>query len=248
MSTKRKAPTKTKKKVTKPFRPPRRASAPVIPGLLMQTGTEKKVLCTNNTFAASTLALNTTGTILPLNLIQVGSSMFNRIGRRIEMRSVRFTARLDVLAVTRDADTDYARIAIVYDRQTNAAIPAITAVFQDTTQDGTNSTNAMSGVNMNNRERFVVIMDKRFGLPNTTNTAGVLTNTYPNGDSQHIVIDEFRKMRGLTTHYGADSNPAVIGDITTGALYIITLTSVHAAGAEQFALNPWNVRLKYIDV
>lgn len=237
------------KRVTKPFRPPRRGSTgAVIPGLLMQTGIEKKVLCTNQTITGSTLALNTTGTILALNLIQVGSSMFNRIGRRIEMKSVRFTARLDTLAVTRDADTDYARIAIVYDRQTNAALPAITAVFQDTTQDGTNSTNAMSGVNMNNRDRFVVIMDKRYGLPNTTNTAGVLTNTYPNGDSQHIVIDEFRKLRGLTTHYGADSNPAVIGDITTGGLYIITLTSVNASGAEQFVLNPWNVRLKYVDV
>ena len=100
---------------------------------------------------------------------------------------------------------------------------------------------------MNNRERFVVLIDHRVTVPQATATAGVLTNVFPNDCALPVITDEFRKLRGLTTHYGADSSPAVIGDITTGAVYIVTLTTFEASGAELFNLF-WNIRLKYVDV
>jgi len=50
----------------------------------------------------------------------------------------------------------------------------------------------------------------------------------------------------LTTHYKADSNPAVIGDQSTGSLFIITLADL-PAGSEGFNI-VWNSRLKYVDV
>lgn len=245
MSTKRKAPARKKKKVTKPFRPPRRASGGgnVIPGLLMQTNTEKKVLFTGNA-----LALNTTGTINAVNLIRVGSSMFNRIGRKVEMRSIRVKLQWNTLNVTRATITpEWARVSIVYDRQTNGAFPAMADVFQDTDQAAANTSDSLSGINMDNRERFVTIMSKNLAIPQATATAGVLTNVFPNGSSEWPIIDEFRKLRGLTTHYKADSAPAVIGDIATGALYIVSDTNLTAAGAELFQML-YNVRLKYVDV
>lgn len=218
-------------------------STAVIPGLLKTRGEEKKVLFVGT----PNLVVNSTGTIQALNLIQVGSSMFNRIGRRIEMISIRFTSAFDTLNVTRGTQSDYLRLAIVYDRQTNGAFPAIADIFQDTDQAGTNTTTAKSGINMNNRERFVVIMDKRIYVPQVTTTAGVWANPVPS-DSQHwlVLVDEYRRLHKLTTHYKADSNPAVIGDISTGALYIVSLAE-NAAGSESFALE-WNVRLKYVDV
>jgi len=250
METKRRGPQKKTGKTTKPFRAPRRRqSAPsVIPGLLKQKGVEKKVLFSGDaTTGSGDLALNSTGNIYPLNLIQTGSSMYNRIGRRIEMVSLRFTGNLFALSVTRAAIMDLARIAIVYDRQTNGATPTISDVFQDTDQAGTNTTSSMSGINMNNRERFVVLMDKRILLPQATDTATVLTNTFPNSTEDWVHIDEFRKLRGLTTHYKADSNPAVVGDISTGGLFIIGFAGL-PAGGEIFSLPTWNCRLKYIDV
>jgi len=244
---KKKAP--TTQKVTRPFRAPRRQQRSVIPGLLRQTATEKKVLFTGTDDTPNGFQnCSTTGNITALNLIQVGSSMFNRIGRKIEMRSVRLTAQISTMAVTRATTTpDYYRVMIIYDRQTNGANPAMADFLQDTEQTGTNTTTAYSGLNMNNRERFVTLMDKKITLPQATNTAGVLTNIFPNDCDLPIRIDEFRKLRGLTTHFKADSNPAVIGDIATGGLFMVNLAYTQANGTELYQM-AWNVRLKYVDV
>lgn len=243
----KKAPPKTAK-VTRPFIGPRRRPPPVIPGLLKQTGTEKKVLFIGSQSLGTFLTMNTTAQIQCINLIQVGSSMFNRIGRKLEMRSLRLVADLNTLNVTRATiQPDMGRIMIIYDRQTNGANPAIADFLQDTDQAGTNTTDALSGLNMNNRERFVTILDKKLSLPQATATAGVLTNVFPNDVGIPTQIDEFRKLRGLTTHYKADSNPAVIGDISTGALFIIALSAAQASGTELFNYS-WNLRLKYVDL
>lgn len=232
----------------RPFRAPRRRF-PVIPGLLRQTATEKKVIFFGNADAVNVaLTLNTTAAITCVNLVQVGSSMFNRIGRKIEMRSVRMNAYMITAPVTRaTVFPDFGRVMIVYDRQTNGAFPAIADILQDTEQSGTNSTTAQSGLNMNNRERFVTIMDKRITIPQATATAGVLTNVFPNAQELPAKFNEFRKLRGLTTHFKADSNPAVIGDVATGGLYVISFASNQASGTELFSLD-WNLRLKYTDV
>lgn len=222
----------------------------VIPGLLKQTGNEKKVLYTGtNTPGSGVLLFNSTGTILGLNFIQVGSSMFNRIGRRIEMLSVRFTGHIECIAgLTRSVLPDYARLVIVYDRQTNGAYPTISDMFQDTDQAGVNTTLAQSGINMDNRERFVVIMDYRIYLPQATVTAGVVSAAFPVDTMAYKpLVDEYRRLGKLTTHYKADSNPAVIGDISTGGLFVVAFADQTAA-TSAFSMNEWNVRLKYIDV
>lgn len=213
----------------------------------MQTSTEKKVICTSSAITGVALAMNTTGTIQALNLIQVGSSMFNRIGRKIEMRSLRLVCNINTLNVTRATiSPQIGRIMVIYDRQTNGANPTLTDFLQDTDQAGGNSASTLSGLNMNNRERFVTIIDKKTSLPQGTATAGVLTNVFPNGEPIPETIDEFRRLRGLTTHYKADSNPAVIGDIATGGLFILAFSD-YGPGAEIFSFD-YNVRLKYVDV
>lgn len=234
----------------KPFRAPRRSQTnSVIPGLLKQTGVEKKVIFFGDADPINgALLFNTTAQITCLNLIQVGSSMFNRIGRKIEMRSIRLVVSIFTNTVTRATVLpDHGRIMLIYDRQTNGAFPAIADILQDTDQAGANTTEALSGLNMNNRERFVTIMDKKITLPQATATAGVLTNVFPNDTMLPIKFDEFRKLNGLTTHYKADSNPAVIGDISTGAMYLVCLSLLQTAGTELFSAR-WNARLKYSDL
>jgi len=244
----------TTTRTVKPFRTPRfigpRQRSSVIPGLLRQTGSEKKVIFTGTADAINgAMVLNTTGLISCINLIQVGSSMFNRIGRKIEMRSIRLTCHIGIFTQTVATHSpDYARVVVIYDRQTNGALPTLNDMFQDTEQSNANTSDALSALNMNNRERFVTIIDKRFILPQMTNTAGVATNVYPTDTTQcPLAIDEFRKLRGLTTHYKADSNPAGIGDVATGGLYFVTFTRQNASGAENHTGN-WNCRLKYTDL
>jgi len=93
----------------------------------------------------------------------------------------------------------------------------------------------------------VTLIDKKLSLPQATATAGVLTNVFPNDVNVPTQIDEFRKLRGLTTHYKADSNPAVIGDVATGGLFIIAFALFQATGTELYNYQ-WNLRLKYVDV
>lgn len=234
----------------KPFQAPRAAQnqRSVIPGQLYQTNTEKKVIFVgSNDTPNVALPLNSTGAIIGLNLIAVGSSMFNRIGRKIEMKSVRIAGFLYPLPVTRSNPViDYARIMVIYDRQTNGAYPAMADILQDTEASGANTTDSLSGLNMDNRERFVTIVDVRMTIPQATNTAGAITNAFPTDMAYPCRFDEFRKLKGLTTHYKADSSPPVIGDISTGALYVLSFART-IAGSELFTL-PWNVRLKYVDV
>lgn len=235
------------KKVTKPFRPPRQADTQ-IPRLMKPSAVEKKVIFTGTADAINGLfALNSTGSIYALNLIQVGSSMFNRVGRRIQMKSMRMRIQVKlIIGVTRIPVIDTGKIAVVYDKQTNGAYPTLADVYQDTEQTGANTATSLSGLNMNNRDRFITIMEKCIPLASGNLAAtGYMVGTQMPSDLTTVYLDEYRKLN-LTTHFRSDSNPAVIGDISNGGLYFITYAN-NAAGAEGYVVD-WNCRLKYIDL
>lgn len=227
-----------------------------LPARLVSRSGEIKALVVSNTTAApggAALAINSTGSIIPLNLIQAGSSFFNRVGRKVEMKSLLIEITLRPVVAARSTASDTARILVVYDRQTNGALPAISDILQDTEQNGTNTTQANSNINLNNRDRFQIIRDIRMCLPAITNAAtGVPTAAWPTliqgtaSGGQGALVREFIKLGELCTQFRADSSPAVIGDIATGALYLITF-SEQAAGAEGFSAVSWNARLRYHD-
>lgn len=190
---------------------------------------------------------NPTGNVIPLNLIRAGSTFCNRVGRRISMKSIQMFGRIAPVAVsTGTTQPDTLRTAIVYDRQTNGALPALSDIFQDTDQAAANTTNSLSGVNLNNRERFQIFMDKKTQTPQITSTAGAITSSpYPtDGGSQDdpFRIDFYRKLFGLEAHYKADSSPAVIGDISTGGLYVVVFGD--STSGWQLTLK---TRLRYLD-
>lgn len=170
-------------------------------------------------------ALNQTGSVTTLNLVSTGSSFFNRIGRRIELKSIRISGSVQLLA-TANASADYGRIMIIYDRQTNGAIPTLADILQDTTQAGVNNTDAFSNLNLNNRDRFTILRDLRLYLPGMSAAAGFSTyQTQSDPVEPTFNIDLFVKLRGLVTQYKADSSPSVIGDIATGGLFLLTFGS-----------------------
>lgn len=189
--------------------------------------------------------LNTTAVLTPLNLIRVGSTFCNRIGRKIEMQSLRVSGRLD--AIRTIADGEYLRVMIVYDRQANGALPAIADVLQTTDQATANTTTSYSGINLNNRDRFVILRDERIVTPAVTYTAGVETNVGIIDPVHRLTnFDWYIKLKGMLTQYKADSAPAVIGDIATGSLLLITFGD-QASGSEGFSI-ALESRLRYLDV
>jgi len=193
--------------------------------------------------ASTQYGISTTATITPLNLIRAGTSFFNRIGRKISMKSLHIKC---FLTAVRTAGFDYARIMVVYDSQTNGAVPTIADILQDCDQAGTNSTSSLSSANLNNRDRFRIIMDERVVLPAITVAGGVVTaEGSPDPMQKFIDLDRFIPLKGYSTVYKADSSPAVIGDIATGGLYFVTL-GAQASGSEGY--NAYmSSRLRYRD-
>lgn len=194
------------------------------------------------------VTLSTTGTVTLLNGIQEGTSFFNRVGRRIEMKSLHFVGNLDTTGNAAGVD-DYIRIMIIYDQQPTGTNPASTEFLQDVDNAGTLTTTSYSGLNLNFRDRFTILMDHRIGVARDggSSTDGVteIAGGSTTENSNTSQFNRYIRMRGLLTQYKQTANPAAIGDITTGALYLFTLGKI-AVGTAGYNL-AFKTRLRFAD-
>lgn len=171
-----------------------------------------------------------TGIITPLNFVAPGSAFYQRIGRRIEMKSIRIAGNCNIKPIL-SAQTVYygfyGRVLIVYDRQTNGALPALSDILQTVPQTGVPSTNNYSDINLNNRDRFTIIRDQRLTFQNVFSnnapTPFVEGVSAPDPLNPIYNLDFYCKLKGLVTQFKADSAAATIADIATGALYLVVV-------------------------
>lgn len=179
-----------------------------------------------------------------LNLVQVGTSFYQRIGRKISMKSLNFSG---YIVATRTINAqDLGRVILLYDRQCNGALPLLADVLQNVDQTGAATTTSNSSINMNNRDRFLILRDMRIYLPSAQNAAGVVTNASPEDPIHDFGTIKFHvKLNGLLGQFKADSNPAVIGDIATGSLLLLVMGS-QTAGNPGWSL-VYETRLRYWD-
>lgn len=137
-----------------------------------------------------------TWTINVLNDVAQGTSATTRVGRKILMKSLLVQGYLGV------ALGAIPRIVIVYDRQCNGAIPAPADIFTSNT--------VMAAMNLDNRDRFIVVAD-----------------IFPGDDSENLMANNpnvygykrFIKMNLETIYAG---NTGTITDITSGSLLMCT--------------------------
>lgn len=187
--------------------------------------------------------------IVCVNLIAPGSSFFNRIGRKIEMKNFRCVASISFIppqTPNTAFQSNYVRMLLVYDRQTNGSFPVISDILQTTDFAGTNTTTTYSGVNLNNRDRFSILRDTRIMLPTVVSSSSgnqLLGIDFADPTKPINNFDYFVKLKGLTTMYKADSAVPGIGDIATGGLYWILYSDATSS--------PWicdvQMRLRYHD-
>lgn len=206
---------------------------------------ETKTVDTTVTHGSGTgYTLNQTAQITPMNLVQEGSSFYNRIGRRIEMKSLHLHGNIIQTGVGTTV-SDYARVLVVYDRQANGATPSFSTIMANYDQAGTSTSTGLSDLNPDEKERFAILADERLVLPAVTAATGLGA---PTDSAQRTCfnINRFIKLRGLTTHYKASSSPSVIGDVATGSLLLVTIGTAYASGSEGWeAQLSW--RLRYDD-
>lgn len=169
-----------------------------------------------------------------LNCVQAGNAFYQRIGTKINVKSVmcRFQFVNSIVTATGAFSELPAvlRYMVVYDRQTNAAFPAMTDILQN---NDTGAVTLGSSVNITNRDRFVVLRDKQVELD------------YAN--QQSCWITEYIKCPSLDVQFKSSTD--TIGDITTGAIYLMVF-GVYQHGPSMTSAQIQNIqaRVRYFDI
>lgn len=176
--------------------------------------------------ASTNYAMDTTGAIVLLNTVAQGASVNQRVGKRIQLKSLQCRGLMRSLTTTTFTD---GAILIVYDRRPDGSLPAITAILDTVSSRSFN--------NDSNSDRFKVV--RRWDRTFTGNT------TTPATGGECFNFDEFVGLAGLPTVYKAVGTGA-IGDISEGALYLVTVGS-DAAGTAAASLTA-GFRVRFVDV
>lgn len=184
--------------------------------------------------------VSTTGAFALLNGCIQGTDYTNRIGRKIMLKSlyIRGIVASDVgVTMTSPAITvaQQARMIIFCDNQPNGATPAVLDLLNNAT--------TVSQLNLNNRDRFKILVDKTFVLDpivyNTTATQSVAAAT-----NQIRQYKKFKKLN-METIYNS-GNAGTVGDMNTGALWLFWIGS-QAVGVGTDATATWTCRVRFND-
>ena len=218
-----------------------------------------ETLASDNTINDMELFLPVSGTSTPslLNGIAEGTDYVNRVGRNVTMKSLYFqgmfaidptgashpegvvTTALDgtltSTTATYNAAVDVIRILIVYDLQTNGSAPPMSDVLYSNYISGgdikAGLPDTLAFMNLNYRDRFKIVMDKRI----------VVSSNMNNGI---VYVKKFKKLNsGVTfTSTSTGESGSSVGSIATGALFMYTFSQFgKAAGLIR-------TRLRFTDV
>lgn len=226
------------------------ASKSYVPQALRPKG-ELKGMDTSLTTAGPIVATtNTNANSFVLNLVQAGSGSWNRIGKRIRMKSARLRGVAAFLwagsATTGNFVNSCLRMVVVYDAQpSSGAIPTFDTIFGVTDQSGTESSHVLAPLRYDNTDRFRVLRDVVLECPDISTTA--------TGTQGRVLLefpfDEYIKMPLLETVFSGNTNPMTIADISTGALYVYFRQTVSLDDFYEWSINSYSsCRLRYTDM
>lgn len=179
---------------------------------------EIKFIDTVNGTTATPIAIPNTGTSqVVLNSMIEGTTNGTRIGSQVAVKSVYYQFILNLGATVVPV---VVRHILLWDRQPNAIAPSYASIFNI----GTGSA-VTSPLNLQNRNRFVVLADERIPLS-------------PNGD-QIVIRDGFRKINQKATYAENNAFP------TSGALLLLFISNENTGAEQPTVTGTW--RLRYID-
>lgn len=194
-------------------------------GVAMRRGlNERKVIDVD----PANYAFDTTGSVTLLNGVATGTDFTDRIGRKIVLKSLYL--RGIIKPVDNNVGNTLCRMLVVYDMQSNGAAPAITDVLK--------SSSPAAQLNMNNRDRFRVLIDKQFALGAVSDAAGASLAGSPTVHS----LKKYKKCN-LEVLFNGTTN--AIGSIATGSLYMITVGDQVAGNGGQGLISS---RVRFVDM
>lgn len=195
---------------------------------------EKKAITTS----LSPGQVNSSGLFTLLCCPQLGTDINHRIGRKITITDfyVRGSVQLEAAAGPAgnvNVPTQLVRMILLVDNQPNGAAPTVLDLLTGSAPQ--------CHLNLNNRDRFKILVDKQW--PFDAYHRDNINNFSTWGRTMHA-IKKFKKLNIETVFNGI--NGGTIADITTGALWLFWIGGV-AAGTNT-DVNTWSeCRVKYID-
>jgi len=189
-----------------------------------RTITEKKTVDVDPT----ALVITTTPTFNLLNGIATGTDFTDRIGRKVALKSLYM--RWNLTAEDQTVTDNLARILIVYDNQTNGAAPIIGDILK--------SSNPLSQLNLNNRDRFKILYDKTIQMAFAANTA---TQAVSFGQNAYCG-KKFKSLRNTEMIFGGTA--ATVASIQTGSIYLVTIGSAVSPASSSLG---FSTRIRFVD-
>lgn len=195
--------------------------------------------------------LNTTNTntdIFVANLIQPGTGSYNRVGRKLNLQSlrVRGTCILNsaYTTTTNNFEGNVLRMVVVWDKQPTGVLPIFNAIFGLTDQAGTEASTYLDPIRYDNMDRFQILRDVTIPI---TPEASAGTGGTQNFCRVFSHFDEFVNLGGREVVYSGQSSPCTIADISTGGLYVIFRSNLNHAENFMQITNDSYCRLRYTD-
>lgn len=166
-----------------------------------------------------------TGNIFLINGLQPGTGASQRIGKKVIMRSLLFRVSIAANVPGTIVFQGNVRVLIVYDKQTNATAPTVASILE--------TTSGVSPMNMDNRDRFVVLMNKTVPIDQS-------------GGHQSGQMKFYKKLfLPVIFNNGA---AGTVADITSGSVYMVFISEQGlVAPSTNNPLGTWYTRIRYDD-
>lgn len=177
--------------------------------------------------AAADYGLDTNGTVTLLNLVPIGTSVSQRVGKKIIMKGLQCRGHSYNQATATFSNNS---IIIIYDHQPGTALPAVTDILVSATSLALNNDNNSRRFRMLKRDDFILS-----GVPGTAVGVGpAKLSTF------------YLDLKQLPVVYRSTAAGDVT-DIETGALYLLTIGNNSAAGTTD-ATARLAFRLRYFEI
>lgn len=171
----------------------------------------------------ATTNVSSTQFIAELNQLSAGTESYNRIGKQVQMHSLRFVGSFSLFP--RNAVQETIRVALIYDRQPNGSAPSWADIFTSVDNTGATTSIPWSMPNVANLDRFKVLADFHFN-PVPAPIGAIAVPSYLSDGNQKFMMDRYVKLGGLEARYNAGSPNAI-----SGALFLVALSTEPAATA-----------------
>lgn len=191
-----------------------------------------------------------------LNGTTVGADVKQRVGRRITMKSVQL--RMTLTSTNFPINEYYstsARVMLIYDRNPNGVVgPPTFNDYLDIAMNTTSPTGVPhyinAGKNLDNKDRFIFLLDKVYTVQQNYGMVPVLPPITP-ADSNHLTMPQVNKQFYINLknlNVGYNGTGGTLSNISEGALYLVAFTNKSSAGFSDNIHIECGTRVRYTDM